>query len=38
MRGLKKHGSVTITSAMRGTLRKDALRKEAFTLIKGKTS
>ncbi|MCK4385769.1 MAG: GTP cyclohydrolase I FolE [candidate division Zixibacteria bacterium] len=36
MRGLKKPGSVTITSAMRGTLRKDALRKEAFALIKGK--
>ncbi|MCK4427758.1 MAG: GTP cyclohydrolase I FolE [candidate division Zixibacteria bacterium] len=36
MRGLKKHGSVTITSAIRGTLRKDALRKEAFALIKSK--
>lgn len=36
MRGLKKHGSVTITSAIRGALRKDALRKEAFALIKGK--
>jgi GTP cyclohydrolase I len=36
MRGLKKPGSVTITSAIRGTLRKDALRKEAFALIKGK--
>ncbi len=35
MRGLKKPGSVTITSAIRGTLRKDALRKEAFALIKG---
>jgi GTP cyclohydrolase I len=35
MRGLKKPGSVTITSAMRGTLKKDALRKEAFALIKG---
>jgi GTP cyclohydrolase I len=35
MRGLKKPGSMTITSAMRGTLRKDALRKEAFALIKG---
>lgn len=34
MRGLKKYGSVTITSAIRGTLRKDALRKEAFALIK----
>ncbi|KPK76659.1 MAG: GTP cyclohydrolase [candidate division Zixibacteria bacterium SM23_73] len=36
MRGLKKPGSMTITSAMRGTLKKDALRKEAFALIKGK--
>jgi len=36
MRGLKKPGSVTITSAIRGTLRKTALRKEAFALIKGK--
>jgi hypothetical protein len=26
---------VTITSAMRGALKKDALRKEAFALIKG---
>ncbi len=36
MRGLKKPGSSTITSALRGTLRKTALRKEAFALIKGK--
>ncbi|MFQ6002570.1 MAG: GTP cyclohydrolase I FolE [Candidatus Zixiibacteriota bacterium] len=36
MRGLKKPGSVTITSAVRGTLKKDAPRKEAFALIKGK--
>lgn len=35
MRGLKKPGSVTITSAMRGALKEDALRKEAFSLIKG---
>ncbi|KPK99866.1 MAG: GTP cyclohydrolase [candidate division Zixibacteria bacterium SM23_73_3] len=35
MRGLRKPGSVTITSAVRGDLRKDALRKEAFSLIKG---
>jgi GTP cyclohydrolase I len=35
MRGMKKPGSVTITSAMRGTLKKDALRKEALALIKG---
>lgn len=36
MRGLKKPGSVTITSAIRGALKKTALRKEAFALIKGK--
>ena len=36
MRGSKKPGSVTITSAIRGTLRKTALRKEALALIKGK--
>jgi GTP cyclohydrolase I len=36
MRGLKKPGSVTITSAIRGTLKKTALRKEAFALIKGR--
>lgn len=35
MRGLRKPGSVTITSALRGALKKDALRKEAFGLIKG---
>jgi len=35
MRGLKKPGSVTITSAVRGDLKKEALRKEAFSLIKG---
>lgn len=35
MRGLKKPGSVTITSAVRGTLKKNALRKEALALIKG---
>jgi GTP cyclohydrolase I len=35
MRGLRKPGSVTITSAVRGALKKDALRKEAFGLIKG---
>jgi len=34
MRGLKKPGSVTITSAVRGDMKKEALRKEAFTLIK----
>ena len=36
MRGLKKPGSSTITSAIRGSLKKTALRKEAFALIKGK--
>jgi GTP cyclohydrolase I len=38
MRGLKKPGSVTITSAVRGDLKKEALRKEAFSLIKGPVS
>ncbi len=35
MRGVKKPGSITITSAIRGCLRKDATRAEAFALIKG---
>jgi GTP cyclohydrolase I len=35
MRGIKKPGSVTITSAIRGCLRRDATRAEAFALIKG---
>jgi GTP cyclohydrolase I len=35
MRGLRKPGSVTITSAVRGDLKKEALRREAFSLIKG---
>ncbi len=35
MRGLRKPGSVTITSAVRGDLKREALRKEAFSLIKG---
>lgn len=38
MRGLRKPGSVTITSAVRGDLKKEALRKEAFSLIKGAVS
>ncbi len=35
MRGLKKPGSVTITSAVRGELKKDDRRKEALSLLKG---
>ncbi len=35
MRGVKKLGSVTITSAMRGVMRREATRAEAFSLIKG---
>jgi GTP cyclohydrolase I len=35
MRGLRKPGSVTITTAVRGDLKKAPLRKEAFSLIKG---
>jgi GTP cyclohydrolase I len=35
MRGLRKPGSLTVTSAVRGDLRKTALRKEALSLIKG---
>ena len=35
MRGVKKPGSVTVTSAIRGCLRKEATRAEAFALIKG---
>jgi GTP cyclohydrolase I len=35
MRGLRKPGSLTVTSAVRGDLRKTELRKEAFSLIKG---
>lgn len=35
MRGVRKPGSVTTTSAMRGVMRKEATRAEAFSLIKG---
>jgi GTP cyclohydrolase I len=35
MRGVNKPGSVTTTSAMRGVMRKEATRAEAFSLIKG---
>jgi len=35
MRGVKKPGSMTVTSAIRGCLRKEATRAEAFALIKG---
>jgi len=34
MRGVKKPGSLSITSAMRGILRESASRAEAFSLIK----
>lgn len=36
MRGVKKPGSLTVTSAMRGIMRKQATRGEAFSLIKGR--
>lgn len=35
MRGIKKPGSFTVTSAMRGIFREIATRTEAFALIKG---
>jgi GTP cyclohydrolase I len=35
MRGVRKPGSVTTTSAMRGVMRREATRAEAFALIKG---
>ena len=33
MRGLRKHDSATVTSAMRGVMRKTATRMEAFSLL-----
>lgn len=35
MRGVKKTGSMTITSAIRGGMRREATRAEAFALIRG---
>ncbi len=37
MRGVRKAGARTITSAMRGLLREPATRAEALTLIQGRT-
>ena len=37
MRGIKKPGILTMTSAMRGILRQEATRMEAFSMIMGKT-
>lgn len=34
MRGIKRPGSLTVTSAIRGSLKKDPLRTEALALIK----
>ncbi|MEW6685446.1 MAG: GTP cyclohydrolase I FolE [Candidatus Edwardsbacteria bacterium] len=36
MRGVKKPGSLTVTSAIRGGMRKEATRLEALSLIRGK--
>jgi len=36
MRGVKKPGTLTLTSAMRGILRQEATRLEAFSMIMGK--
>lgn len=36
MRGVKKPGTVTLTSAMRGIMRQEATRLEAFSMITGR--
>ncbi len=36
MIGVKKPGTLTVTSAIRGAMRRAATRAEAFSLIKGK--
>jgi GTP cyclohydrolase I len=36
MIGVKKPGTLTVTSAIRGVMRSAATRAEAFSLIKGK--
>lgn len=38
MRGIKKSGSLTITTAAKGEMRKETLRSEALALIKGRLS
>jgi GTP cyclohydrolase I len=36
IRGIKKPGASTVTTAFRGTLKDDAKRAEALVLIKGR--
>lgn len=38
MRGVRKPGSLTITTAAKGEMKKEKLRSEALTLIKGNSS
>jgi GTP cyclohydrolase I len=38
MRGVKKPGSITVTSAVRGAFRREATRIEALSIIKGRYS